>query len=339
MKLVVIEGAGKKDSIKKFLGSGYEVFPTKGHVVDLPKKTLAVSIEKNFEPSYTTMPDKKDIEKTLKLKAKTADEILLATDPDREGEAISWHIARILGIDETAPVRIVFNEISKKAIEEALKVPRAINLDLVDAYQARRVLDRLVGYKLSPYLNKKISGAKLSAGRVQSATLKIVVDREEEIRNFKPEEYWNIALILSKKNDKNKKNHFKAALAMKDGKKIKIENKEQSDEVLAAVEKAKIIIQKIKESVTSSKAAAPYITSTMQQDALNKLGMSLARSGKAAQELYEGVSFKGEKLPLVTYIRTDSTRISDAARTMAYDHIKAVYGQEFIPEKPNFFKT
>ena len=336
MILVVIEGAGKKETIQKYLGEGYEVIATKGHIRDLPIKDTGVNIANNFEPKYVVMSDKQDIIKALESKAKKADKILLATDPDREGEAISWHVAHILDIDPNTNCRIEFNEISKAAVQNALKNPRAINLDLVDAQQARRVLDRLVGYKVSPIISKKIK-PKLSAGRVQSVALELVVDREREILNFKPEEYWVITAFLNKLNDKL---IFKSIYYGKDGKKQKIENAEQKDAVLKAVDGANFIVSKIKKSITSSHAPAPYTTSTMQQDALNKLGMSLKRTTSAAQNLYEGVEIKGEgKLALVTYIRTDSVRVAPDAVAAAKDFITANYGVDYYPETPNFYKS
>ena len=336
MILVVIEGAGKKETIQKYLGAGYEVVATKGHIRDLPVKTTGVDIANNFEPKYVLMTDKKDIIKGLEAKAKKADKILLATDPDREGEAISWHVAHILELDPKSDCRIEFNEISKNAVQKALGTPRAIKQDLVDAQQARRVLDRLVGYKLSPIISKKIK-PKLSAGRVQSVALELVVDREREIQNFKPEEYWVITALLNKFGDKL---IFKSIYHGKDGKKQKVENAEQKDAVLNAVKGADFVVQKIKKSVTTSHAPAPYTTSTMQQDALNKLGMSLKRTTSAAQSLYEGVEVKGEgKIALITYIRTDSVRVSPDAIAMAKDYIVSSFGVDYYPETPNFYKS
>lgn len=337
MDLVIIEGAGKKETIEKYLGTGYRVFATKGHVRDLPVRTLAVNAAKNFEPRYVIMDDKKIIVDDLIKKAKASDNIYLATDPDREGEAISWHLAHILEIPEDKKARIVFNEISKKAVQQALASPREIDINLVNAQQARRVLDRLVGYKLSPVLCKKIQ-KNLSAGRVQSVTLKLVVDREREIRNFNPEEYWTLTATLYKGNEKTLL--FKAALIQKDGKKIKVTSKAQMDQVLAGIENAVYTVASVKKSVTKVHAPAPFITSTMQQDALNKLGLSLKSTQSAAQELYEGVNLGDEgKTALVTYIRTDSTRVSPDAIAAAREYITKKYGVKYVPEKPNYYAS
>lgn len=335
MKLVVIEGIGKKETVEKYLGTGYKVFATKGHVRDLPQKTLAVNVKKDFEPKYVIMDDKKDVVEQLKSAVSRADEVLLATDPDREGEAISWHVANILGIPEGSPVRIEFNEISKKAVQNALKHPRAININLVDAQQARRVLDRLVGYKLSPVLCKKIQN-KLSAGRVQSVTLRLVVEREREILNFKPEEYWPFFSVL--KNRSGAK--IKAALEKRNKQKFKIPNKETLDEVIADLDGKPYTVTGVKKSVTKSKPPAPFITSSMQQDALNKLGMSLKQTSSTAQALYEGIDIPGEgKVALITYIRTDSTRVSDDAMREARAFISEKFGDKYIPAKPNVYAT
>lgn len=337
MKLVIIEGIGKKDTIEKYLGKGYKVFATKGHIRDLPAKSLAVNVKKNFEPKYDIMEDKVDIAQKLKQEAKNAEAVLLATDPDREGEAISWHVANILGIDPSDQVRIVFNEISKKAITTALASPRAINMSLVDAQQARRVLDRLVGYKLSPVLCKKIQN-KLSAGRVQSVTLRLVVDREREIRNFKPEEYWPFFSMLFKTGSES--SIIKAVLEKKDGKKFKLTSKQDVDDAIANIDGKPYNVTNVKKSITKSKAPAPFITSTMQQDAMNKLGFSLKQTTMTAQALYEGVDCGPDgKVALVTYIRTDSTRVSKDAMDEAREFIKNKFGNDYIPEKPNFFAS
>ncbi|MBO5309921.1 MAG: type I DNA topoisomerase [Clostridia bacterium] len=336
MKLVVIEGPGKRETLKKYLGAGYEVFASKGHVRDLPAKELAVDLNHNFEPKYEILPDKKDVVADLKKKAQKADEILLATDPDREGEAISWHLAHILGIKPDAKCRIEFNEISKDAVQAALKNPRTINQSLVDAQQARRVLDRIVGYKLSPIICKAVK-PKLSAGRVQSIALKLIVDREKEIRDFKPEEYWTVAADLKK--DQNS-TVFKAQLATHNGKKIKPANKEDVDQITAHLNDAKFVVKSIKKSKTKSNAMPPYTTSTMQQDALNKLGFSLAKSSQVAQVLYEGVDLKDHgKTALITYIRTDSTRVSEGAQKSAREYILDKFGKDFVPTKPNVYTT
>ena len=333
MKLVVIEGVGKRPAIQKYLGSGYKVFATMGHVRDLPVRTLAVDVEKNFEPTYVVMPDKKDIVADLKKAAQSAECVYLATDPDREGEAISWHIATLLGIPEHERARITFNEISKKAITKALENPREIDKNLVDAQQARRVLDRLVGYKLSPVLCRKIQ-SKLSAGRVQSVTLRLVVEREREIQSFVPEEYWPFYSILDKRGK------IKAALSTRRGEKYKIGSKAEVDEVIRGLDGKPYIVTSVKKTVTKTHAPAPFRTSTMQQDAINKLGMSLKQVSMAAQSLYEGVDIPGEgKVALITYIRTDSTRVSPEAQAAAREFVAQRYGADYIPEKPNVYAS
>ena len=336
MNLVVIEGAGKRETIKKYLGNDFEVIATKGHVRDLPEKSLGVNLLDNFKPQYEIMKDKSDVVKFLKEKSKKADKVYLATDPDREGEAISWHLAHILEMNEADPIRIVFNEISKNAVTKALENPRAIDAKLVDAQQARRVLDRLVGYKISPIICKKIA-PNLSAGRVQSATLKLVIDRERHIRDFKEEEYWTLNALLSASDSKEV---FKSLLVKQNGKKAEISNKDQMDKVLLDLKNNKFIVKELKKSTVKSHPSAPYITSTMQQDALNKLGMSLKKVTSCAQELYEGVNIEGEgKVALITYIRTDSVRISPEAINMARNYILQNYGDKYLPKTTNVFKT
>ena len=334
MKLVIIESPFKREALKKYLGSGYEVFATKGHIRDLPQKAFGIDLKNNFQPKYEIVPDKKELIKNLKEKAEKADEVLIATDPDREGEAISWHVANILGFNPDKVCRIEFNEISKKAVAKALEHPRKIDLKLVNAQQARRVLDRIVGYKLSPILCKKIA-PKLSAGRVQSVALKLVVDREKEIENFVPEEYWQVCAILKKNT-----NEIKANLATYNGKKFVPKNKQEVDKLLEDIKDKAFKITSIKKSKTKSHAPAPFTTSTMQQDALNKLGMSLSRTTSSAQQLYEGVEIKGEgKIALITYIRTDSVRVSQDAQNACLDFIKEKYGSDFVPSKPNVYHT
>ncbi len=336
MNLVIIEGVGKKDTIKKYLGNDYEVVATKGHVRDLPSNLLAVNVLDNFKPQYEIIADKKDIVKMLREKASKADRIYLATDPDREGEAISWHLCNILDLNINDPIRIVFNEISKNAVTNGLAHPRGIDINLVNAQQARRVLDRLVGYKISPILCRKIQ-PKLSAGRVQSATLKLIVDRENEIRNFKSEEYWT---LVAKLFNFSEKDTFKSSLVKKNGKKVSISSKEQMDETLNALKDGSFVVGNVKKSLTKSHPTPPYTTSTMQQDALNKLGMSLKKTTSCAQELYEGVEIKGEgKVALVTYIRTDSVRLSPESITMARNYIQEKFGDKYLPKTPNVYKT
>ena len=334
MKLVVIEAPAKRETLKKYLGPGYEVFATKGHIRDLPVKSFAIDINNNFEPHYENKPDKKELINELKHKADKADQVLIATDPDREGEAISWHIAHVLGLDPNKKCRIQFNEISKNAVLKALDNPRAIDLNLVNAQQARRVMDRIVGYKLSPIISKKVA-PKLSAGRVQSVALKLVVDREKEIENFKPEEYWTVTAFHEKD-----KISFKSTLQTYKNKKIKIANKEEVEKALSVIKQSDFIVSSVKKSKTKSHAPAPFTTSTMQQDALNKLGMSLKRTTQSAQELYEGVEVKGEgKIALITYIRTDSTRVSEDAQKACRQFIEEKYGKNYLPAKPNIYAT
>lgn len=336
MKLVVIEGFGKLETVQKYLGSGYKVFATGGHVRDLMKKRLSVDVKHDFDPTYVVMDDKKSVVESLKKMAASAETVLLATDPDREGEAISWHVATLLDLPSDAPVRIEFNEISKKAIQSALKSPRAIDKNLVDAQQARRVLDRLVGYKLSPVLCQKIQ-SNLSAGRVQSVTLRLVVDREREIQAFVAEEYWNFFAVL----DSPRGERFKAALVGKSGgEKIKLGSAEDVDRVKSELDGAEYIVKNVKKSITKAHPAAPFITSTMQQDALNKLGMSLRQTSASAQALYEGVELPGEgKVALITYIRTDSTRVSADAIAAARDYIGSKFGAAYLPSKPNYYAS
>jgi len=334
MKVVFIEGPGKRESIQKYLGKDYKVIPTLGHVRDLPQKGLGVDINNEFKPEYVIMPDKKKTVAKIIEEAKRADGVLLATDPDREGEAIAWHVANILGLDSKAQCRIVFNEISKSAVTKGLNEVRAIDINLVDAQQARRVLDRLVGYKLSPLLCKKIQN-NLSAGRVQSVTLRLLVDREREIENFKPEEYWTLTVLLNKSGAKDKVKCY-----LVDGKDKKIKTKEEMDAIIKEVSGSNFVATSVKKSVTTSHPSAPFTTSTMQQDALNKLGMSLKQTTQTAQGLYEGVDVAGEgKVALVTYIRTDSVRVSPEAQAMAKDFIINKYGEKFASEKPRFYKN
>ncbi len=335
MKLVIIEGVGKKDTIKKYLGNDYEVVATKGHVRDLPQKSLAVNTKNNFEVQYMIMPDKQDIVKMLKEKSAKADAIYLATDPDREGEAISWHLCNILGLNPNDPIRIQFNEITKSAITKGLENPRAIDLNLVNAQQTRRIIDRLVGYRVSPKACKQIR-PNLSAGRVQSVALRLVVDRENEIRNFVPQEYWTMVASLAKENS----DIFKASLAKYKNKKIVPASKEEVDEILSKVNNGKYVVKNVKKSLSKVHPSAPFTTSTMQQDALNKLGLSLRKVTSCAQELYEGVNLGHEgKVALITYIRTDSVRVAPEAQAMAKEYITRVYGEKYAPKTPNFYKT
>lgn len=335
MNLVVIEGFGKLETVQKYVGKGYKVFATGGHVRDLMPNRLSVDVKNDFKPTYVVMDDKKSVVESLKKAASSAEKVYLATDPDREGEAISWHVATLLNIPSDAAVRIEFNEISKNAVQNALKNPRAIDKNLVDAQQARRVLDRLVGYKVSPILCKKIE-SRLSAGRVQSVTLRLVVDREREIKAFVAEEYWNFFSVLKPPAGDD----FKAALVGHNGEKIKLSCEADVDKVKAELDGAKYTVTGVKKSVTKAHPFAPFITSTMQQDALNKLGMSLRQTSAAAQTLYEGVEMPGEgKVALITYIRTDSTRVSKEAIAAAREFIGSKYGAPYLPEKPNYYAS
>ena len=324
--LVIVESPSKAKTIGKFLGSNYKVTASVGHVRDLPKSKLGIDIDNNFEPQYISIRGKGDLIKALKKEAKDASKIYLATDPDREGEAISWHLAYILGIDPASPCRIVFNEITKKAIRDAVKNPRPIDLNLVDAQQARRVLDRLVGYQISPLLWRKIRRG-LSAGRVQSAALKIICDREKEINAFVPEEYWNITAEFKKGRK------FSAKLVQYQGKKAEIPNEETAQKMLAEIEAGRYEVSRIEEKETSRKPYAPFTTSTMQQDASNKLGFNTKKTMFVAQQLYEGVSVKGHgTIGLVSYIRTDSVRIADEARSAAREYINANFGEKYYSD-------
>ena len=322
-KLVIVESPSKAKTIGKFLGSGYKVIASVGHVRDLPKSKLGVDKENDFEPQYINIRGKGDIIKELKKEAKNASKVFLATDPDREGEAISWHIAHILGIDASEPCRIVFNEITKKAIKESVKNPRPIDIKLVDAQQARRVLDRLVGYEISPLLWRKIKRG-LSAGRVQSAALKIICDREKERESFVPEEFWTMTVQLKKGKV------FEAKLAECDGKKFTIRTKEESDKVISELKPDGYQVASVSEKERVRRPYAPFTTSSMQQEASNKLNFSTRKTMNIAQQLYEGVEIKGQgTVGLVSYIRTDSVRISDEARAAAKEFITEKFGAEY----------
>jgi len=335
MKLVLIEGPGKRESVQHYLGNDYKVMPTFGHCRDLPEKTLGVNVSKNFEPEYVVVPDHKKYVDDIKREMKKAESVYFASDPDREGEAIAWHMCHLLGIDPNEANRITYNEISEVAVNEAIAHPRPIDSKLVDAQQARRILDRLVGYKISPILCKKIQN-KLSAGRVQSVTLRLVVDREREILGFKPEEYWTLQVILNKTDGSTET--FKATLNL--GKDKTVKSKEEMDKIVEAVSDKEFVATNVKKSISKSSPSAPFTTSTMQQEALNKLGMSLKTTSQIAQVLYEGVDIPGKgKQPLVTYIRTDSTRVAPEAQAKAKAFIKANYGDKYVLEKPRAFKN
>ncbi len=337
-KLVIVESPAKAKTIKKYLGKGYDVVASVGHVRDLPKSTLGIDVDNNFQPKYINMRDKTDVIKSLKSAAAKADTVYLATDPDREGEAISWHLAHILGLDIDAENRVTFNEITKTGVKNGMDNPRSINLKLVDAQQARRVLDRLVGYKLSPFLWKKVRRG-LSAGRVQSVALKLIVDREKEIRAFKPEEYWTVgAKLLKSRNVISAKLYGTA-----DGKKfdmLQIKNKEEAEKILAELDGAEYLVTNVKKGTKNRQPAPPFTTSTLQQEASRKLGFTGRRTMATAQALYEGVEIPGlGSTGLITYMRTDSLRISEEARAAAASFISSNYGENYLPKKPRYFKT
>lgn len=334
--LVIVESPAKAKTIKKYLGGNYEVIASMGHVRDLPKARLSVDIKKKFAPKYEIIKGKEKLVEELKELAEKSDKIYLATDPDREGEAISWHLAYILGLPLDDNNRVEFNEITKNGVTNGMANPRSINIDLVNAQQARRILDRLVGYKLSPFISQKIRRG-LSAGRVQSVAVRIIVDREEEIRKFKPEEYWTIdAKFIPKGGRKS----FSASLYSDANGKIKIENQEQAEKIEQDLADAEYMITKVKHGTRRKTPAPPFITSTLQQEASRKLGFQSRRTMKVAQELYEGVDIEGMGATgLITYMRTDSLRISDVAKEEAAQYILNRFGEKFLPAKPRVFKT
>ena len=329
-KLIIVESPAKANTIKKFLGGSTKVVASMGHIRDLPKSKLGVNIENDFEPEYINIRGKGDLIKSLKNEAKKAKKIYIATDPDREGEAIAWHLAYILNQEKEKITRVTFNEITKSAVKKAIKEPRNIDLNLVDAQQARRVLDRIVGYKISPILWKKVKRG-LSAGRVQSVAVKLIVDREEEIEKFIPEEYWNIYANLQ---DKETKKGFQAKFYGENGKKQEIHSEDEVQKILKTIEKAKYIVDDIKKSEKKRNPAPPFTTSTMQQEASRKLGFTLKKTMTIAQGLYEGVKIpeKGT-VGLITYMRTDSTRISEEARAIAKEQITKDYGDEYYENR------
>ena len=334
--LVIVESPAKAKTIKKYLGKGYDVVASMGHVRDLPEKRLSVDIKNNFEPKYSIVKGKSTLVKELKEKAKKAEKILLATDPDREGEAISWHLAYILKLDLNDKNRITFNEITKTGVDAGIKDPRSVDIDLVNAQQARRVLDRLVGYKLSPFLSQKIHKG-LSGGRVQSVALRIIVDREEEIRKFVPEEYWSIDAQFIPKGSRKA---FSAAFYGDLDGKIKIEKEEQANKILADLENASYKISKLKKGKRKKSPAPPFITSTLQQEASRKLGFQAKRTMRAAQELYEGIEIENMgAVGLITYMRTDSLRVSEDAISAARNVILEKWGEKYMPKKARHFKT
>ena len=341
-KLVIVESPAKAKNIKGYLGKGYEVIASMGHVRDLPAARLSVDIENNFEPKYAIIKGKENLIDELKTKANKADYVYLATDPDREGEAISWHLANILGLELNDKNRVTFNEITKSGVKNGMDNPRAIDIDLVNAQQARRILDRLIGYKLSPFVSQKIRRG-LSAGRVQSVALRLIVDRENEIRAFNPEEYWTIDAKFTNPPDRKT---FSASLVQdKNGNKVgtdknKIPSKQEIDKILADLENVQYVVNSVKKGTRKKNPAPPFITSTLQQEASRRLSFQARRTMKAAQELYEGVDVKGlGTVGLITYMRTDSLRISDEARAAGNEFIKNQYGEKYLPSTPRVYKT
>ena len=333
-KLIIVESPAKANTIKKFLGGNTKVIASMGHIRDLPKSKLGIDVEHNFEPEYINIRGKGDLIKELKKSAKNSKKVYLATDPDREGEAIAWHLSNILNQENNQITRVTFNEITKNAVQKAMKEPREIDLNLVDAQQARRVLDRIVGYKISPVLWKKVRRG-LSAGRVQSVAVELIVDREEEIENFIPQEYWNIYVNLL---DEKSKKSFEAKFYGKNGKKQEIHNKEEADEILKNIKNTKYIVEDVKKGEKKRTPAPPFTTSTMQQEASRKLGFTLKKTMSIAQGLYEGVKIPERgAIGLITYMRTDSTRISEEARAAAKAHIVGTYGDNYYENR--YYKT
>lgn len=335
-KLVIVESPSKAKSIQKYLGKDYNVVSSKGHVRDLPAAKLSVDVKNDFAPKYAVIKGKEKLVKELKELADNSDGVILAADPDREGEAISWHLATLLDLDMNECNRVKFNEINKNSVLKGIEKPEKIDIDLVNAQQARRILDRLVGYTLSPFISQKIRRG-LSAGRVQSVAVRLVVDRENEIRAFVPEEYWTLdAKMLAPTSKKA----FKAQFTGDETGKVKITNKEQSDMYLARLDGADFTAVTVKKGVRKRQPAPPFTTSTMQQEASRKLNFQARKTMKVAQELYEGVEIQGVgSVGLITYMRTDSLRVSEEARAAGNEYIKSAYGEDYLPEKPRYFKT
>ena len=334
-KLVIVESPAKAKSIKKYLGEGYEVTSSMGHVRDLPAAKLSVDVKNDFAPKYAIIKGKEKLVKDLKQMASESEAVYLATDPDREGEAISWHLATILGLDLNQKNRVTFNEITKTGVKNGMSAPRAVDTDLVNAQQARRILDRLVGYRISPFVSQKIRRG-LSAGRVQSVAVRLIVDREDEIKAFVPEEYWT----LDAKFINSQRKIINASFVGDETGKVKITCKEQSDLYLKRLHNALYKVESVKKGTRKKNPAPPFITSTLQQEASNRLGFQAQRTMRAAQELYEGVEVAGiGAIGLITYMRTDSLRISEDARAAANDFIKETYGDRYLPEKPRYYKS
>ncbi|MBP3414520.1 MAG: type I DNA topoisomerase [Clostridia bacterium] len=335
-KLIIVESPPKAKTIKKFLGSDYEVVASMGHVRDLPENRLSVDLKNNFAPKYAIIKGKEELVENLKEAAAKSDCVYLATDPDREGEAISWHIAYILGLDLNEANRVTFNEITETGLKKGMANPRCIDLDLVDAQQCRRILDRIVGYRLSPFVSQKIRRG-LSAGRVQSVALRMICDREDEIRAFVPEEYWSIDAKLVPQGAKKA---FAAEFFGNADGKIELKDKENTDAILAELENEQFVVSGLKKGVRKKSPAPPFITSTLQQEASRKLGFRSSKTMKIAQELYEGVEIADMgAVGLITYMRTDSIRISDEARAEGEEYIKQRWGANYLPDKPHKFKT
>ncbi len=335
-KLVIVESPAKAKTIKKYLGRGYDVVASMGHIRDLPKSKFGIDTEKNFEPKYSILDGKKKLADELKEKAGKSDKVYLATDPDREGEAISWHLAYLLGLDLEQENRVAFNEITKSGVAAGMSNPRKIDMDLVNAQQARRIMDRIVGYKLSPFLWKKIRRG-LSAGRVQSVAVRLITDREEEIRNFKPVEYWSIDAELKAASSKKT---FQAKFHGENGKKVQLSCKEDADKILAEIKEAVYKVGNVKKAVRKKSPAPPFTTSTLQQEASRKLGFQAKRTMKAAQELYEGIELPElGAVGLITYMRTDSLRVSQEAAAAGDAYVKAYYGSKYLPTSPREYKT
>ena len=334
-KLVIVESPAKAKTIKKYLGKGFDVMASMGHVRDLPKSRLGVDVENDFQPQYIDIRGKGELRKQLKAAAKKSSFVYLATDPDREGEAISWHLANMLGLDVGEPNRVTFNEITKGGVTAGMAHPRSIDLNLVNAQQTRRILDRLVGYNLSPFLWKTVKTG-LSAGRVQSVVVKLIVDREAQINAFEEEEYWTIDAKLRTKRSKRQ---FNARLATCNGEKCEIKNQAESDAILKKLEGKDFVIESIKKGTKKKNPAPPFITSTLQQEASRRLSFQAKRTMKAAQELYEGVEIPNlGAVGLITYMRTDSLRVSNEAMDQARAYIQGKYGAEYLPESPRIYK-
>ena len=333
-KLVIVESPAKAKTIKKYLGKDYDVVASMGHIRDLPAAKLSVEVKNDFAPKYAIIKGKEKLVKELKERVSDTDAVYLATDPDREGEAISWHLATVLGLDLNEKNRVKFNEINEKSVKRGIDSPEVVDMGLVDAQQARRILDRLVGYRLSPFISQKIRRGH-SAGRVQSVAVRLIVDREEEISKFVPEEYWSIDAKFSAN-----RRTFTASLTADENGKVKIENKEQSDMYLARLDNATYTAASVKKGTRKKQPSPPFITSSMQQDASRKLNFQAQKTMKIAQELYEGIDVDGYGMTgLITYMRTDSLRISEEARAAANSFISSTYGEKYLPEKPRYFKT